>query len=200
MSYTKAILFFSLLLSIFSINADVYLYIDKDGRIIFTDKPEHKGYKKLVRTWKGWVEQKKPENFDWLGHQKKYDAMIRSVAKTYNLSHALLHAIITVESSYDPNAVSTAGAVGLMQLMPETGKRYGVINRRNVKQNINGGSRYFSDLLNMFNNDIKLALAAYNAGENAVKKYQNKVPPYKETKNYIKKVMKYYKRYQRTMT
>ena len=84
--------------------------------------------------------------------------------------------------------------------MPETGKRYGVINRRNVKQNINGGSRYFSDLLNMFNNDIKLALAAYNAGENAVKKYQNKVPPYKETKNYIKKVMKYYKRYQRTMT
>jgi soluble lytic murein transglycosylase-like protein len=122
------------------------------------------------------------------------------VAKTYNLSHALLHAIITVESWYDPNAVSTAGAVGLMQLMPETGKRYGVINRRNVKQNINGGSRYFSDLLNMFNNDIKLALAAYNAGENAVKKYQNKVPPYKETKNYIKKVMKYYKRYQRTMT
>ena len=70
MSYTKAILFFSLLLSIFSINADVYRYIDKDGRIIFTDKPEHKGYKKLVRTWKGWVEQKKPENFDWVGHQK----------------------------------------------------------------------------------------------------------------------------------
>ena len=126
--------------------------------------------------------------------------MIRSVAKTYNLSHALLHAIITVESWYDPKALSTAGAVALMQLMPETGKRYGVINRRNVKQNINGGSRYFSDLLNMFNNDIKLALAAYNAGENAVKKYQNKVPPYKETKNYIKKVMKYYKRYQRTMT
>ena len=66
-------------------NADVYRYIDKHGRVIFTDKPEHKGYKKLVRTWKGWVEQKKPQNFDWVGHQKRYDATIRSIAKTYKL-------------------------------------------------------------------------------------------------------------------
>ena len=125
--------------------------------------------------------------------------MIRSVAKTYNLSHALLHAIISVESWYDPNAVSRAGAIGLMQLMPETAKRYGVINRRDVKESINGGSRYLSDLLNMFNNNIRLALAAYNAGENAVKKYDNTVPPYRETKNYVEKVIKYYKKYQQTM-
>ncbi len=180
-------------------NADVYRYIDKHGRVIFTDKPEHKGYKKLVRTWKGWVEQKKPQNFDWVGHQKRYDTIIRGTAKTYKLPYTLLHAIITVESWYNPNAVSQAGAIGLMQLMPETAKRYGVINRRDVKENISGGSHYLSDLLIMFDNDIRLALAAYNAGENAVKKYENTVPPYKETQNYIKKVLKYYKKYQKTM-
>ena len=110
-----------------------------------------------------------------------------------------MHAIITVESWYNPNAVSRAGAIGLMQLMPETAKRYGVINRRDVKESINGGSRYLSDLLRMFNNNIRLALAAYNAGENAVKKYDNTVPPYRETKNYVEKVIKYYKKYQQTM-
>ena len=65
-------------------NADVYRYIDKHGRVIFTDKPEHKGYKKLVRTWKGWVEQKKPQNFDWVGHQKRYDTIIRGTQKLTN--------------------------------------------------------------------------------------------------------------------
>ena len=117
-------------------NADVYSYIDKYGRVIFTEKPEHKGYKKLVRTWKGWVEQKKPQNFDWVGHQKRYDTTIRSIAKTYKLPYTLLHAIITVESWYNPNAISKAGAVGLMQLMPETAKRYGVFNLKDAKENI----------------------------------------------------------------
>ena len=194
------ICFFASLIIAYPCGADVYRYIDKHGRVIFTDKPEHKGYKKLVRTWKGWVEQKKPQNFDWVGHQKRYDTTIRSIAKTYKLPYTLLHAIITVESRYNPNAISKAGAVGLMQLMPETAKRYGVFNLKDAKENIIGGSRYLSDLLIMFDNDIRLALAAYNAGENAVKKYENKIPPYKETRGYVKKVMKYYKRYQRTMS
>ena len=97
------------------------------------------------------------------------------------------------------DAVSRAGAIGMMQLMPETAKRYGVNNRRDVKENIDGGSRYLSDLLIMFNNNIRLALAAYNAGENAVKKYKNEIPPYKETQDYVRKVLKYYKKYQQTM-
>ena len=201
MKNTKIILFFLTLLSFLSLpcNADVYRYIDKYGRVIFTDKPEHKGYKKLVRTWKGWVEQKKPKNFDWVGHQRRYDTTIRNTAKIYKLPHELLHAVITVESWYNPNAVSRAGAIGLMQLMPETAKRYGVNNRRDAKENIDGGSRYLSDLLRMFNNNIKLALAAYNAGENAVKKYKNEIPPYRETQDYVRKVLKYYKKYQQTM-
>ncbi len=181
--------------------ADIYKYIDKHGHLMLTDNPTHEGYKRLVKTWKGWEEAKElPENFNLLKNKKKFDPTIRSVAKLYQLPHALLHAVITVESSYDPNAISRAGAVGLMQLMPETAKRYGVVNRKNPKENIFGGTRYLQYLLKLFNNDMTLALAAYNAGENAVIRYGKKIPPYKETQNYVRKVLKYYKKYQDSMS
>ncbi len=190
------------LLSLISLpsQADIYKYVDKHGRVILTDKPPHSGYKRLVKTWKGWEEQKIPKNFNWVKYQKKFDPTIRSIAKIYKLPHALLHAVITAESSYNPDAISRAGAVGLMQLMPETAKRYGVSNRRNPKQNIYGGSRYLRDLIKLFNNDVILALAAYNAGEGTVKKYGNKIPPYKETRSYVNKVIKYYKKYKQSMS
>ncbi len=183
--------------------ADVYKYTDKYGRIILTDKPKHSGYKRLVKTWKGWVEPKKKygkvayNNF--LKNRKKYSKTIDYFADHYRLPKPLLHAIITAESSYDPNATSSAGAVGLMQLMPGTAKRYGVNNRKNPHENIQGGTRYFRDLLKMFDNNVVLALAAYNAGENAVIKYGNKIPPYKETQNYVKKVLAYYKKYKKAI-
>ena len=190
-----------LILAVAPVEADIYKYVDKHGRVILTDRPTHSGYKRLVKTWKGWEEEKKlPRNFNWQENQEKFDPTIRSVARMYQLPHTLLHAVITAESSYDPNAISRAGAVGLMQLMPETAKRYGVSNRTNPKQNIFGGTRYLRDLLKLFNNDMVLALAAYNAGEGTVKRYGNKVPPYKETQNYVKKVIKYYKKYQNTMS
>ena len=184
----------------FSSYADIYKYVDKHGRVILTDKPTHDGYKRLVKTWKGWEEAKVPKNFNWVKYQKKYDPTIRSVAKIYKLPHTLLHAVITAESYYNPDAVSKAGAVGLMQLMPGTAKQYGVSNRLDPKQNIYGGTRYLRYLAKLFNNDLTLMLAAYNAGEGAVKKYGNKVPPYKETQNYVKKVKKYFKKYQNTMS
>lgn len=180
--------------------ADIYKYVDKHGRVILTDKPTHSGYKQLVKTWKGWEEAKVPKNFDWAKNQKKYDSTIRSVAKIYQLPHTLLHAVITAESSYNPDAVSKAGAVGLMQLMPETAKQYGVSNRLDPKQSIYGGTRYLRYLAKLYNNNLTLMLAAYNAGEGAVKKYGNKVPPYKETRNYVKKVISYYKKYRNTMS
>lgn len=180
--------------------ADIYKYVDKHGRVILTDKPSHTGYKRLVKTWKGWEEAKLPKNFNWVKNQRKFDPTIRSVAKMYKLPHTLLHAVITAESSYNPNAISRAGAVGLMQLMPATAKQYGVSNRRDPKQNIYGGSRYLRYLLKLFKNDLTLALAAYNAGEGTVKKYGNKIPPYKETRNYVKKVIKYYKKYRSSMS
>lgn len=180
--------------------ADIYKYVDKHGRVILTDKPRHSGYKRLIKTWKGWEEAKLPKNFNWAKNQKKFDPTIRTVAKIYKLPHTLVHAVITAESSYNPNAISKAGAVGLMQLMPETAKQYGVSNRRDPKQNIYGGTRYLRYLAKLFNNDLTLMLAAYNAGEGAVKKYGNKIPPYKETQNYVRKVIKYYKKYRSTMS
>lgn len=199
---TKSTIIFIAILSLLSLpsHADIYKYVDKHGRVILTDKPQHSGYKRLVKTWKGWEEAKIPKNFDWVKNQKKFDTTIRNVANTYKLPHTLLHAVITAESSYNPDAISKAGAVGLMQLMPETAKQYGVSNRRDPKQSIYGGSRYLRYLLKLFNNDLTLALAAYNAGEGTVKKYGNKIPPYKETRNYVNKVIKYYKKYKLSMS
>ena len=104
--------------------------------------------------------------------------------------------MVTAESAYDPVAVSSAGAVGLMQLMPGTAERYGVRNRRDPRQNVLGGVRYLRDLLVQFD-DLTLALAAYNAGENAVIRYGNRIPPYPETQNYVRKVLTFYRDYRR---
>ena len=108
---------------------------------------------------------------------------------------ALIHAVIAVESGYNPSARSSAGAVGLMQLMPGTAKRYGVKNRLDPAQNIHGGARYLRDLQVMFDNNLQLVLAAYNAGEEAVRKYGRRIPPYRETAAYVPKVMQLYRKY-----
>ena len=113
----------------------------------------------------------------------------------YNVDAALIRAVISVESGYNPSAVSKGGAVGLMQLMPVTAKRYNVMDRNNPAQNIRGGAQYLRDLLRIFNNDLHLTIAAYNAGEQAVMKYGNRIPPYRETLAYVPKVMKFYKQY-----
>ncbi len=172
--------------------ADIYKYVDKYGHVHLTDRPDHKGYKLLVRTTKGW----KPTSIaNYQNRRTTFTPTISKAAQTYRLPDALLHAVITAESAYNPEAISPAGAVGLMQLMPETAARYGVSDRRDPVANVNGGTRYLRDLLQMFSNNVILALAAYNAGENAVIKYGNKIPPYEETQLYVRKVLEYYKRY-----
>lgn len=179
------------------VRADIYKYVDKYGRVTLTDKPKGSDYKRLVKTWKGWEESKSQIALkDFKKNQLLHTPTIADYAKRYGLPASLLHAVISAESAYDANAISRAGAVGLMQLMPETARRYGVVNRRNPADNIDGGTRYLRDLLHMFGNDLTLALAAYNAGENAVKRSGNKVPPYPETRNYVKKVISFYKQYQ----
>ncbi len=124
-----------------------------------------------------------------------YDRMVNRVARTYGLESALLHAVISVESRYSPKAVSKAGAIGLMQLMPETARRYGVADPLDPLQNLRGGARYLRYLLKKYNNDRNLALAAYNAGEASVAKYGNQIPPYPETTEYVPRVMGYYRKY-----
>ncbi len=182
----------------FLADADIYKYVDKHGRVHLTDRPSHGGYKRLVKTWKGWQEAR----VDYRSvskNRKRYEPTIATAAKAHRLPPALLHAVITAESAYDPDAISTAGAVGLMQLMPGTAQRYGVSNRRDPIANVSGGTRYLSDLLAMFDNNLVLALAAYNAGENAVINNGHKIPPYKETQTYVRRVLKYYNDYKKTM-
>jgi hypothetical protein len=122
---------------------------------------------------------------------KDHAPIIQQYSDLYGVNQQLIKAIITVESCFDRYAVSRVGAKGLMQLMPQTAELMGVHNVFNAKDNIRGGTRYFRQMLELFEFDVELALAAYNAGPNAVKKY-NGIPPYKETQGYVKKVIKHY--------
>lgn len=128
----------------------------------------------------------------------KFSSHILSAAKETKVDAALIHAVITVESGYNPSARSSAGAVGLMQLMPGTAKRYGVKNRLDPAQSILGGARYLRDLKTLFDNDLRLVLAAYNAGEQAVMKYGRRIPPFRETAAYVPKVLSYYRKVRAT--
>ena len=123
-----------------------------------------------------------------------YKDEVKVAAQDNGLETALLHAVIMTESNYNARAISPKGARGLMQLMPFTAKRFGVNNAYDPGQNIQGGARYLSYLLKLFKNDFSLAVAAYNAGEDAVIQHGNKIPPYRETVNYVGKVMGIYKK------
>jgi soluble lytic murein transglycosylase-like protein len=122
-------------------------------------------------------------------NKNKYADLIAKAADRHQVDAKLLHAVIQAESSYNATAISSAGAMGLMQLMPETARRYGVTDRRDPDQNIDGGTRYLKHLLQLFDSNLNLAVAAYNAGENAVIKYNNTIPPYPETRNYVEVVL-----------
>jgi len=126
--------------------------------------------------------------------ENPFSELINTYSKKYNVDPNLVTAMIKAESNFNPNAVSKAGASGLMQLMPETAKILGVTNIFEPEENIEGGIRYFKTLLNEFNQNLPLALAAYNAGPDVVKKI-NDIPPIDETKNYVEKVLRYYKEF-----
>ena len=170
---------------------EIYKYVDSQGRVHLTDRPPHDGYRLIQQAGK---KTRLPRiNFrDKDANRKRFAARIAEVASRYEVPEALIHAVVAVESAYDPNAVSRAGAVGLMQLMPATARRYGVADRRNPSANLAGGTRYLRDLLQRFDSDLELALAGYNAGENAVEKFGNRIPPFDETRNYVRKVLELY--------
>ncbi len=192
-SMIKHLLFLILFCFLFSTYSySQSFYYKKEGEVaVYTNLvPRTEGFKKIRTPW-GKTRSKKPE-YGTIKYSHEYNAYIKRVAKQYSLDPNLIKAIIKIESNFDPKAVSRKGAMGLMQLMPQTALNNGVSNPFDPAQNIAGGSRYFKKLMNMFNGNIKLALAGYNAGENAVIKYGYKIPPYNETQNYVEKVLYHY--------
>ena len=182
-------------------SAEIYKYQDLDGHIYLTDQVMKGPYRLLWRSGADRRAKQGTASFSarqYRRNKARFTPMIHNVALRHQLRPELLHAVVRAESAYDPWAVSPAGAVGLMQLMPETAKRYGVHNRRDPASNLDGGARYLRDLLEQFEYDVELALAAYNAGENAVVEYGNRIPPYAETQRYVVKVLKYYQENRRT--
>ncbi len=179
--------------------ADIYAYTADDGTVSLSNVPTDERYTVLVAVPKP-VLVVAPvlavqEATLGLARKAGYDQVVDEVSRTYGLESALLHAVISVESRYNPKAVSSKGATGLMQLMPKTAQRYGVADAFDPAQNLAGGAHYLRDLLRKFNNNISLALAAYNAGEHAVAKHGNRIPPYRETMNYVPRVLAFYRRY-----
>ena len=127
--------------------------------------------------------------------QLPYNDEVLLAAKQTTIDPALIHAVIAVESKHNAKARSLKGAYGLMQLMPATAQRFNVRDKQNTKQNILAGAQYLRELLTAFNGDINLSLAAYNAGPGAVYKYGGHIPPYKETLEYVPKVLRFYRQY-----
>jgi soluble lytic murein transglycosylase-like protein len=178
--------------------ADIYRSLDRDTPTKFTNTLPAEGRWELYLKERPGAVREEPaydQRRFTVDRHSRYARQIEAAAAANNVDAALIRAVISVESGYNPAAVSRAGAVGLMQLMPETAKRYNVTDPHDPGQNIHGGAQYLSDLLRMFNYDLRLTIAAYNAGEQAVMKYGNRIPPFRETLAYVPKVMKFYKRY-----
>ncbi|MEQ1519141.1 MAG: lytic transglycosylase domain-containing protein [Usitatibacteraceae bacterium] len=176
--------------------ANIYAFKDENGVTHFSNLPHlDRRYKLVYRIPTS--AQYRPNAWSPSGPRvvdiEKLVPIIANAAKMHGLDAKLVHAVIRAESGYNENAVSPKGAVGLMQLIPSTAQRYGVTNSRDPAENISGGTRYLRDLLKMFNGNVELALAGYNAGENAVIRAGNRIPPYPETMAYVPKVLSFYR-------
>lgn len=171
----------------------IYTYVDADGMRHYTDVPDNNRYRKLVlspedRTASG-------DRYDamLLAKAGQYDSIIEKAAVSASVEPNLLRAVIVVESGFNPHARSKRGALGLMQLMPATAIRYGVSNPYDPGENVRAGARYLKFLIDRFGQDVRLALAAYNAGEDAVDRNGGQIPPFTETMAYVPRVMKIYR-------
>ncbi len=169
--------------------ADIYKFVDEDGVTNLTNMPteSNRNYVLLVR--------EKRVIIQVVGDMAKYDDLIKKAADKYRVDYALIKAVIKAESTFNHRAVSPVGAQGLMQLMPKTAASLQVEDSFHPENNIDGGVRYLRYLLTLFNGNLSLALAAYNAGEGAVARYNNRIPPYKETQNYVQRVLRYFEQY-----
>ena len=172
----------------FSASADIYRYIDAKGTIHFTNVPTDNRFKIYIHSKNEFFPAAKYDG-------KQYDWLIREMASKYKVDFDLVRAVIKAESGFNPLAISPKGAKGIMQLMPGTAQDMAVCNVFSPRDNIEGGVKYLRRLLNMFNNNLRLAVAAYNAGENAVIGCNYTIPPYDETQEYVRRVLSYLRGY-----
>jgi soluble lytic murein transglycosylase-like protein len=174
-------------LTAFSLSfADIYKYVDEEGVIHFTNVPTDGKYKLILK--------EKRVQFNLGPNFEKFDPLILKTAEKHSVDYALVKAVIRAESNFNPTAISRVGARGLMQLMPGTAYALRVNDSFHPEDNIEGGVRYLRYLLNLFQGDLHLALAAYNAGEKAVFRYRG-IPPYQETRTYVRRVLHYFQEF-----
>jgi soluble lytic murein transglycosylase-like protein len=174
--------------------ADVFSFTDTQGVAHFSNVPADARYRLLLASPVPPGPRARPrKSVDWLAKSATYDLMIENAAFANTLNPALIRAMIVVESGFNPRAVSKRGAVGLMQLRPETARRYGVANIYDPGENIRAGTRYLADLMTLYGSDTELALAAYNAGETAVARYGGHIPPFRETLEYVPSVLRIFR-------
>lgn len=176
--------------------ADIYHFTAEDGTSHYSDRPSDARFHLLSRSGE---EPRasltgEPPRKGLRYTRERFDTAIALAAQASRVEAEFLHAVIEIESGYNPKAVSPKGALGLMQLMPTTARRYGVSNPLDIAQNLRGGAHLLRDLLDQFSDDKELALAAYNAGAGAVLAHGRRIPPYAETSRYVPAVMQLYKR------
>jgi soluble lytic murein transglycosylase-like protein len=176
--------------------ADIFAYTDQSGVTHFTDHPDNSRYKLILHTPPPSSEAAGAQSADarrasaWLARSVDYDASIARAAAEAKVRPELVRAVIVVESGFNPRAVSRRGAVGLMQLLPTTARRYGAFNAFDPEQNIQAGTHYLADLIARYGGEkLELVLAAYNAGEDAVERYRG-IPPYRETIEYVRRIQR----------
>lgn len=186
-----------------TIAKNIYTYKDKNGNVLITDRPRSSNKytltkKTYIRPFRDRRSGQSNHAYFSKGITSQYDALINNLALNYDVEPAFIKAVVHVESAFNPKAVSHAGAMGLMQLMPQTAKLYNLTtNPFDPERNLVAGIRHMQKLLNRYDGNKTLSLAAYNAGEGAVSKYKG-IPPYAETQDYVGKVLKLYNKYRIT--
>jgi soluble lytic murein transglycosylase-like protein len=173
--------------------ADIYSFVDSSGVTHYTNVPDDPRYQFLMKTFNERTQSGDLYNAAVLARAAQYDPIIETAATANAVEPDLLRAVIVVESGFNARARSKKGAVGLMQLMPATARQYGASNVYDPKQNVHAGARYLRSLIDRYGKDLKLALAAYNAGEDAVDRNGGRIPPYRETQAYVPRVLKIFK-------